>query len=161
MGRCIYSKTHGWVTIFRPSCSYWGSLSLRTSRELQTHFDLQWYPVWVYSSYFGVCWLPSGWFTRKTYRTKMRIRDMYSSVRYADASVRCVAFIRPSKFFSIRNGDLFWKQADCLFRFVTYSDMLSGEHPCFWCELCYRLFHYDVEGKLIQQNFQVFPYYHD
>ncbi|KAJ1954965.1 hypothetical protein IWQ62_005635 [Dispira parvispora] len=41
--------------------------------------------------------------------------------------------------------------------FVTIDDVYSGESPCFFCQNCYNLFHYDQEGKLLYE-YQMFPY---
>ncbi|KAJ1659814.1 hypothetical protein IWQ61_001152 [Dispira simplex] len=41
--------------------------------------------------------------------------------------------------------------------FVTINDVYSGESPCFFCQTCYNLFHYDQDGKLLYE-YQVFPY---
>jgi len=46
-------------------------------------------------------------------------------------------------------------------KFVTYGDRLSQENPCFYCDYCYRPLHYSFEGKLLFEDFQVFPYYHE
>lgn len=47
------------------------------------------------------------------------------------------------------------------FRFMTFGDQLTPENPCMFCEHCYQQAHYDQYGKLIYDNFKVFPYFHD
>jgi hypothetical protein len=46
-------------------------------------------------------------------------------------------------------------------RWITFHDKFSGESPCFFCEKCYQAFHYDQEGRLLYEDFQVFPYAYD
>eukprot|EP01129_Flabellula_baltica_P007532 TRINITY_DN2944_c0_g1_i1.p1 TRINITY_DN2944_c0_g1~~TRINITY_DN2944_c0_g1_i1.p1 ORF type:complete len:365 (-),score=80.99 TRINITY_DN2944_c0_g1_i1:607-1626(-) len=46
---------------------------------------------------------------------------------------------------------------------VTIGNIYSPQDVCYYCDHCYRLFHYDEENKLIfdQDSFQVFPYFHE
>eukprot|EP00475_Leptophrys_vorax_P002514 TRINITY_DN11404_c0_g1_i1.p1 TRINITY_DN11404_c0_g1~~TRINITY_DN11404_c0_g1_i1.p1 ORF type:complete len:452 (+),score=116.10 TRINITY_DN11404_c0_g1_i1:80-1357(+) len=44
---------------------------------------------------------------------------------------------------------------------VVYGDRLAPETPFFYCTTCYHQLHYDANGNLLYQDFQVFPYYHD
>eukprot|EP01132_Coremiostelium_polycephalum_P004059 gene4059-5081_t len=46
-------------------------------------------------------------------------------------------------------------------KFVTIGDKMVDETPYFFCEECYRAFHYTKEGVLLYSNYQVFPYYHE
>jgi len=46
-------------------------------------------------------------------------------------------------------------------KFITYGDKLADENPYFYCDKCYRPFHYSYEGKLLYQDFEVYPYYHE
>jgi len=46
-------------------------------------------------------------------------------------------------------------------KFITFGDQYAPENPCFYCDRCYRPFHYDEEGNLLYSNFKVFPYYHE
>eukprot|EP00301_Raphidiophrys_heterophryoidea_P012303 c18738_g1_i1.p1 GENE.c18738_g1_i1~~c18738_g1_i1.p1 ORF type:complete len:342 (-),score=67.44 c18738_g1_i1:167-1192(-) len=46
-------------------------------------------------------------------------------------------------------------------KFVCYDDRLAVETPCFFCDKCYSLLHYDTEGHLLYSDFKVFPYFHD
>jgi snRNA-activating protein complex subunit 3 len=41
-------------------------------------------------------------------------------------------------------------------RFVTISDKLAPENPCFFCDQCYRPFHYSEEGALLYGDFEVY-----
>jgi snRNA-activating protein complex (SNAPc), subunit 3 len=45
--------------------------------------------------------------------------------------------------------------------YVTYEDRLAPTSPCFFCSDCYVKLHYDLEGKILYEDFQVFPYYHE
>eukprot|EP01130_Rhizamoeba_saxonica_P016505 TRINITY_DN7645_c0_g1_i1.p1 TRINITY_DN7645_c0_g1~~TRINITY_DN7645_c0_g1_i1.p1 ORF type:complete len:365 (-),score=81.50 TRINITY_DN7645_c0_g1_i1:103-1197(-) len=44
---------------------------------------------------------------------------------------------------------------------VVYGDVLSPDNPTFYCDYCYRPFHYTLDGRLIRSDYQVFPYYHE
>jgi snRNA-activating protein complex subunit 3 len=46
-------------------------------------------------------------------------------------------------------------------RFITYGDKLAEENPFYYCEKCYRPFHYNHEGKLLYSEFEVYQYYHE
>ncbi|KAH7816924.1 putative snRNA-activating protein complex subunit 3-like protein [Monocercomonoides exilis] len=46
-------------------------------------------------------------------------------------------------------------------RYVTYQDRMATEDPFFFCEHCYRPLHYDFEGRVLYNDFEVFPYYHE
>ncbi|CAG8578447.1 8635_t:CDS:10 [Paraglomus brasilianum] len=46
-------------------------------------------------------------------------------------------------------------------QFTTLNDYLSGECPAYFCETCYNQFHYDENGTLLYDSFQVFPYVHE
>eukprot|EP00164_Ancoracysta_twista_P009836 GFYU01014655.1.p1 GENE.GFYU01014655.1~~GFYU01014655.1.p1 ORF type:complete len:428 (-),score=24.28 GFYU01014655.1:16-1239(-) len=46
-------------------------------------------------------------------------------------------------------------------KYVTYADKLSPDNPCFFCEQCYRPFHYTYEGNLLYSDFEVYKYYHE
>ena len=54
-----------------------------------------------------------------------------------------------------------WINRKCA-NFVLYNHPLLDRSPSFFCEECYELFHYDKDGELlIQEEFRVYPYYHD
>lgn len=38
---------------------------------------------------------------------------------------------------------------------MTFGDKNAPENPCFWCDSCYRPFHYSEEGRLLYDDFQV------
>ncbi|XP_043917292.1 snRNA-activating protein complex subunit 3 [Protopterus annectens] len=42
-------------------------------------------------------------------------------------------------------------------RWVTNNDHLAPEDPCFFCDVCFRLLHYDTEGNKLGE-FLAFPY---
>lgn len=44
---------------------------------------------------------------------------------------------------------------------VVYDDRLASENPTFYCQHCYHLLHYDNAGRLLYNDFKVFPYLHD
>jgi len=46
-------------------------------------------------------------------------------------------------------------------KYVTYRDKLSSEEPTFYCDACYRQFHYNSDGKLLYDDFEVFRYFHE
>jgi snRNA-activating protein complex subunit 3 len=46
-------------------------------------------------------------------------------------------------------------------KWVTYHDKLSSENPTFYCDICYRQFHYSERGKLLYDDFEVFRYFHE
>ncbi|CAH1760466.1 2097_t:CDS:2 [Entrophospora sp. SA101] len=57
---------------------------------------------------------------------------------------------------------LFLHQDDCQhavvfrdIRVVAINDFLAGETPSYFCEVCYDLFHYDENNKLLYDNFEV------
>jgi hypothetical protein len=43
-------------------------------------------------------------------------------------------------------------------KFVTYGDRLAHENPFFYCEQCYREFHFSREEQLLYNDFQVYGY---
>lgn len=45
--------------------------------------------------------------------------------------------------------------------YTTYSDKLSSENPFYWCEECYIPLHYSIDGKLLYNDFKVFPFKQD
>lgn len=42
-------------------------------------------------------------------------------------------------------------------RWVTNKDSLAPEDPCFFCDVCFRMLHYDVEGNKLGE-FLAYPY---
>mmetsp|Transcript_24794 Transcript_24794/g.27590 ORF Transcript_24794/g.27590 Transcript_24794/m.27590 type:complete len:382 (+) Transcript_24794:1060-2205(+) len=46
-------------------------------------------------------------------------------------------------------------------RYVTYRDKLANTNQCFFCAQCYEQLHYDMDGNLLYEDFEVFPYYHE
>jgi snRNA-activating protein complex subunit 3 len=45
--------------------------------------------------------------------------------------------------------------------FVTFNDRYASINPCFWCELCYKMYHLDENGKPLYEDYKVFAYVHD
>lgn len=43
-------------------------------------------------------------------------------------------------------------------RHVTFYDRFAPEHPCFFCDKCYLSFHYDANGNLLYDGFEVYRY---
>ena len=56
-----------------------------------------------------------------------------------------------------------WYRRECdicqqsMARRVTYDDKEATATPCFWCEECYVMMHYDEQGKLLYDH-KVFRY---
>jgi hypothetical protein len=46
-------------------------------------------------------------------------------------------------------------------RRVTYDDRSAPHTPFFWCDECFRLMHYDAQGRALYTDYKVFPYVHD
>eukprot|EP01100_Stratorugosa_tubuloviscum_P005139 TRINITY_DN2335_c0_g1_i2.p1 TRINITY_DN2335_c0_g1~~TRINITY_DN2335_c0_g1_i2.p1 ORF type:complete len:485 (+),score=169.70 TRINITY_DN2335_c0_g1_i2:64-1455(+) len=46
-------------------------------------------------------------------------------------------------------------------KFVTFEDKLAPESPSFFCQKCYQQLHYDFEGRLLYDDFEVYPYFHE
>lgn len=46
-------------------------------------------------------------------------------------------------------------------QWVTYKDKYTADEPSFFCDTCYRQFHYSSEGKLLYSDYEVFRYYHE
>lgn len=44
---------------------------------------------------------------------------------------------------------------------ITVNDRLAPENPCSFCQACYEALHYDEQGRLLYNDFRVYPYYHD
>jgi snRNA-activating protein complex (SNAPc), subunit 3 len=44
---------------------------------------------------------------------------------------------------------------------MVFGDRYANTNPAYFCTSCYQLLHYDEEGKILYQDFQVFPYHHD
>lgn len=85
----------------------------------------------------------------------MHIRLEYFKVKYDVENVKYVTFIhQSSKVVQNRNFNL-------IIRWVTYKDKQSSNNPSFYCDICYRQFHYSHEGKLLYNDFEVFRYYHE
>lgn len=42
--------------------------------------------------------------------------------------------------------------------YVTYNDKLAAHSPFYFCRLCYKPLHYDKDGTLLYDDFQVYPY---
>ena len=47
----------------------------------------------------------------------------------------------------------------CPAKHITIGDRLAPDYICYFCDTCYDLFHYDEEGALLYEDFQVYPYY--
>ena len=45
--------------------------------------------------------------------------------------------------------------------FITVNDRLAPENPCSFCETCYTALHYDGSGRLLYNDYRVYPYYHE
>jgi len=41
---------------------------------------------------------------------------------------------------------------------VVFGDRFAPESPCFFCEPCYNLLHYNQQGLLLYDDFEVYPY---
>jgi len=46
-------------------------------------------------------------------------------------------------------------------RNVTFNDPFGEGNPTFFCDQCYRPLHYDISGKLLYRDFEVYPYWHE
>ncbi|EGC34328.1 hypothetical protein DICPUDRAFT_35181 [Dictyostelium purpureum] len=46
-------------------------------------------------------------------------------------------------------------------KYVTLGDQYCDETPFFYCDECYKGFHYTKGGILLYSNYQVFQYYHE
>ncbi|EFC50354.1 predicted protein [Naegleria gruberi] len=44
-------------------------------------------------------------------------------------------------------------------KWVTFRDKFTSDDPSFFCDSCYRQFHYDHDGTLLYNDFNVFKYY--
>ncbi|GAB2210045.1 hypothetical protein Droror1_Dr00015298 [Drosera rotundifolia] len=44
---------------------------------------------------------------------------------------------------------------------VTLDDKWAGENPCYFCDNCYFLLHYDEDGSLLYDRFSVYEYLQD
>lgn len=44
---------------------------------------------------------------------------------------------------------------------ITFNDENVALNPCYFCEDCYREFHYDKQGNLVYENFEVYRYFYD
>lgn len=42
-------------------------------------------------------------------------------------------------------------------RWVTNNDSFAPEDPCFFCDVCFRMLHYDSEGNKLGE-FLAYPY---
>lgn len=45
--------------------------------------------------------------------------------------------------------------------FITVNDRLAPENPCSFCENCYISLHYDGSGRVLYNDYRVYPYYHE
>lgn len=43
------------------------------------------------------------------------------------------------------------------YRWVTNNDSFAPEDPCFFCDVCFRMLHYDTEGNKLGE-FLAYPY---
>ncbi|KAL9644172.1 hypothetical protein ABK040_005636 [Willaertia magna] len=46
-------------------------------------------------------------------------------------------------------------------KWVTYNDKHIPEDPSFFCDSCYRQFHYGHDGQLLYGDFEVYRYFHE
>jgi snRNA-activating protein complex subunit 3 len=46
-------------------------------------------------------------------------------------------------------------------KWVTYNDKHTADEPSFFCDACYRQFHYDETGRLLYSDYEVYRYYHE
>lgn len=44
---------------------------------------------------------------------------------------------------------------------ITYGDTLAPSSPCFFCEQCYYMLHYNADGSLLYNDFKVYEYHHE
>ena len=49
----------------------------------------------------------------------------------------------------------------CPAYWITFDDKYSPVNPCFYCDRCYKMFHYDQHGQLTCNDFEVYRYFHD
>jgi snRNA-activating protein complex subunit 3 len=49
----------------------------------------------------------------------------------------------------------------CSAKWVVWKDKYTCDDPTFYCDQCYRQFHYDENGKLLYDDFEVFNYHHE
>ena len=45
-------------------------------------------------------------------------------------------------------------------QYITYGDRLAVNNPTHYCQHCYHMLHYATDGKLLYDDFVVFPYLH-
>lgn len=60
--------------------------------------------------------------------------------------------IKKRKCFVCENVPAYW---------ITFNDKNVSTNPCFLCNDCYQEFHYDKQGNLVYDDFEVYRYYHD
>ncbi|GAB5035051.1 snrna-activating protein complex subunit 3-like [Nannochloropsis oceanica] len=46
-------------------------------------------------------------------------------------------------------------------KFCVLGDPVGDDHKMVYCEFCHYLLHYDAQGHLLRDDFEVFPYIHD
>jgi hypothetical protein len=46
-------------------------------------------------------------------------------------------------------------------KFCALGDPVGDDHKMVYCEFCHYLLHYDAQGHLLRDDFEVFPYIHD
>ncbi|TFJ84102.1 hypothetical protein NSK_004575 [Nannochloropsis salina CCMP1776] len=46
-------------------------------------------------------------------------------------------------------------------KFCALGDPVGDDHRMIYCEFCHYLLHYDAEGHLLRDDFELFPYMHD
>eukprot|EP01006_Ploeotia_vitrea_P056960 TRINITY_DN68140_c5_g4_i1.p1 TRINITY_DN68140_c5_g4~~TRINITY_DN68140_c5_g4_i1.p1 ORF type:complete len:428 (-),score=26.81 TRINITY_DN68140_c5_g4_i1:856-2100(-) len=44
---------------------------------------------------------------------------------------------------------------------VTFNDCLCCENPTFFCEQCYHKLHFTKDSKILYDNFELYPYWHE
>eukprot|EP01112_Ceratiomyxa_fruticulosa_P013325 TRINITY_DN374_c0_g1_i3.p1 TRINITY_DN374_c0_g1~~TRINITY_DN374_c0_g1_i3.p1 ORF type:complete len:453 (-),score=82.35 TRINITY_DN374_c0_g1_i3:224-1582(-) len=46
-------------------------------------------------------------------------------------------------------------------KWETYGDKFTLENPCYFCDQCFKSFHYSAENRLLYNDFKVYPYFHE
>ena len=46
-------------------------------------------------------------------------------------------------------------------RFCAIMDPLADDYKIVYCEFCHYQLHYDAEGQLVYDDFEIFPYMHE
>jgi len=84
---------------------------------------------------------------------------MFTDLRIAHSGDVQNALVYPLKVFQAKLRRKKCRVCDLFAaKMVTYGDRLAHENPFFWCESCYKLYHYNANGVILYSDFQVYPY---